>query len=125
MIADQLTKGMFNAPLREFLTSTTGGTGYGTGFSATQITLREILSGATGGDYGTQYTTTIGGKKGTYGNKFGDQVVANLKENGLMMAFNLIAIPVAFRVGKRVLAKSLINPVNRQIRMVGIRELKV
>ena len=50
---------------------------------------------------------------------------ANIKANGLMMAFNLIAIPVAFKVGRQVLAKPLINPVNRQIRALGVKGMKV
>jgi len=125
MMADAITKGMFNAPLREFLMSTTGGTGYKGSFSATQITLRELLSGITGGSYGTQYTTTIGGKKGTYGNTMGDQLMENLKSNGLTMAFNLLAIPIAFKVGKQFLAKPLINPINRQIRALGVKQVKV
>ena len=41
------------------------------------------------------------------------------------MAFNLIAIPVAFKVGRQVLAKPLINPVNRQIRALGVKGMKV
>ena len=124
MMADAITKGVFNADLRSFLMSDTGAA-YTSGTKMTQITLRELLSGATGGSYGTTYTATIGGKKGTYGNTISEQLMANLKSNGLMMAFNLLAIPIAFKVGKQVLAKPLINPMNRQIRALGVKQVKV
>ena len=124
LLADAITKGVFNADLRNFLMSTTGAAST-SGTKFTQITLRELLSGISGGSYDTQYTMTQGGKKSVYGNTISEQIMDNLKKNGLMLAFNLVAIPVAFRVGKRVLAKPLINPLNRQIRNMGVRELKV
>ena len=123
MMADAITKGVFNSDLRSFLMSEEAANTSGTKF--TQITLRELLSGATGGSYGTQYSMTQGGKKSTYGNTFSDQIMANIKANGLMMAFNLLAIPIAFKVGKQVLAKPLINPMNRQIRALGVKQVKV
>ena len=123
MIADAITKGVFNADLRSFLMEESAANTSGT--QHTQITLRELLSGSTGGSYGTQYTATVGGKKGTYGNTMSDQLMANIKKNGLMMAFHLLAIPIAFKVGKQVLAKPLINPMNRQIRALGVKQVKV
>ena len=124
MLADAITKGVFNADLRSFLMSEVGAANT-SGTKFTQITLRELLSGATTGDYGTTYSGTYQGKKSTYGNSIGEQIKANIKENGMMMAFNLIAIPIAFKVGKQVLAKPLINPVNRQIRALGVKQVKV
>jgi len=124
LIADAITKGVFNADLRSFLMSEVGAANT-SGTKFTQITLRELLSGATTGDYGTTYSATYQGKKSTYGNSIGEQIKANIKANGLMMAFNLIAIPVAFKVGRQVLAKPLINPVNRQIRALGVKGMKV
>jgi hypothetical protein len=123
VMADQVTKGLFNIDLRSFLMEQSAGTTSGT--QHTQITLRELLSGATGGSYGTTYTLTQGGRKGTYGNSFGEQIKANLKANGPQMAFNVIALPLAFKYGKRVLARPLINPTNRVIRSLGIKEVKV
>jgi hypothetical protein len=123
VMADQVTKGLFNIDLRSFLMEQSAGTTSGT--QHTQITLRELLSGATGGSYGTTYTLTQGGRKGTYGNSFGEQIKANLKANGPQMAFNVIALPLAFKYGKRVLARPLINPTNRLIRSLGIKEVKV
>jgi hypothetical protein len=124
LMADAITKGVFNADLRSFLMSEVGAANT-SGTKFTQITLRELLSGATGGDYGTQYSGTVGGKKSTYGNTFSDQIMANVKANGLMMAFNLLAIPIAFKIGKQVLSKPLINPMNRQIRALGVKQVKV
>ena len=124
MMADAITKGVFNADLRSFLMSEVGAANT-SGTKFTQITLRELLSGATTGDYGTTYSATYQGKKSTYRNSIGEQIKANIKENGMMMAFNLIAIPIAFKVGKQVLAKPLINPVNRQIRALGVKQVKV
>ena len=124
MIADAITKGVFNADLRSFLMSEVGAANT-SGTKFTQITLRELLSGVKTGDYGTQYSATYQGKKSTYGVGITEQLKANIKANGLMMAFNLIAIPVAFKVGRQVLAKPLINPVNRQIRALGVKGMKV
>ena len=124
MIADAITKGVFNADLRSFLMSEVGAANT-SGMKFTQITLRELLSGVKTGDYGTQYSATYQGKKSTYGLTIGEQLKANIKANGLMMAFNLIAIPVAFKVGRQVLAKPLINPVNMQIRALGVKGMKV
>jgi len=123
VMADQVTKGLFNIDLRSFLMEQSAGTTSGT--QHTQITLRELLSGATGGSYGTTYTGTVNGRKATYGNTFGDQIKANLKNNGAQMAFNVIALPLAFKYGKKVLSKPLINPTNRLIRSLGIKEVKV
>lgn len=124
VMADQVTKGLFNIDLRSFVMNESAGTTSGTKY--TQITLRELLSGATGGSYGTDYVATVGGRKGTYGNSFGEQIKANLKANGAQMAFNVIAIPFAFKFGKRALGKPLINPTNRIIRnTLGIKEVKV
>ena len=124
MIADVITKGVFNADLRSFLMSDVGAANT-SGTKFTQITLRELLSGATGGDYGTQYSAKYQGKKSTYGNTFAEQIKANLKANGMQMAFSLLAIPIAFKVGRQVLAKPLINPMNRQIRALGVKQVKV
>ena len=124
MIADAITKGVFNADLRSFLMSEVGAANT-SGTKFTQITLRELLSGVKTGDYGTQYSATYQGKKSIYGVGITEQLKANIKANGLMMAFNLIAIPVAFKVGRQVLAKPLINPVNRQIRALGVKGMKV
>jgi len=53
-----------------------------------------------------------------------DQLKENLKDRGLMMAVQLIAIPTAFRMG-RTLLRVPINQVNRAIAATGIKAVKI
>ena len=120
LIANAITQGMFNADLKTFFLSTDGGGHISSTTGRSTITLREIVSGITGGSYGTQgtYATTLpGGNKVnvTYGQSFGNQLKTNLNENGLQMVGSLIAIPIAFRVGSKLARKprALVNKVGK------------
>jgi len=120
LIANALTQGMFNADLKTFFMATDGGGHISSTSGRATITLREILSGVTGGSYGTQgtFTTTLptgATVKGTYGQSFGNQVKENLNENGLQMVGSLIAIPIAFKVGSKLAKKprALVNKVGK------------
>lgn len=56
------------------------------------------------------------------GDSFTDQVTRNFKKNWGTMAFQLIAIPTAFRVGK-MLARPGINQANRLLRQVKLERV--
>ena len=76
----------------------------------------------------------VGGSAGIYGPSAKSAGIAatipavmgrNLKKNVWPMAVQLVAIPVGFRIAKKYLRKPLINPVNRMVRQVGIKEVKL
>lgn len=126
LVAQAITQGMFNVDLRTFIMG--GGSAAGVNPTGGQmITASELLSGLTGGSAGTSgYMKTVGTTRGKYwGGSLGEQLTSNLKDNGAMLLFNLVAIPTGFKIAKRVLAKPLLNPINRQMRNLGIKEVKV
>ena len=45
----------------------------------------------------------------------------NLKEGAGMMVAQLIAIPIIFKYGRKILGKSLIRPANRLLAPAGVR----
>jgi len=124
LIANAITQGVFNADLKTFFMSTTGQDGsLGKLDAGNQVTLRELISGATGGSYGIAYaqgSTKAGGVQYMRtGTSLGDVVKENLNENGLRMVGSLIAIPIAFKVGGK-LAKKPRALVNKMGKMPGL-----
>jgi len=117
LIANAVTQGFFDVSLQDFLMSTTGGT-------RGQITGRELLSGITGGSFGTQYTerrAQIGGGS-TYssvGQPFGQQVRENLSNNGAAMIGQLILIPAGFKVFNKLTRKPR-STLNNALKMSGL-----
>ena len=91
------------------------------------ITGMELISGLTGGSAGTSGTMKgLGGQTVRFGDTLAGQLKTNIKDNGLNMMIQVVGIPLAFKYGKKVLAKPVINPVNRLIRNgLGVKELKV
>ena len=49
----------------------------------------------------------------------------NLKANGAMMLATVVATPIAFKLGKRLLNKPIILPANRMLKAAGIKEMKI
>jgi len=117
LIANAVTQGFFDVSLQDFLMSSTGGT-------RGQITGRELLSGITGGSFGTQYTerrAQIGGGS-TYssvGQPFGQQVRENLSNNGAAMIGQLILIPAGFKVFNKLTRKPR-STLNNALKMSGL-----
>ena len=117
LIANAVTQGFFDVSLQDFLMSTTGGT-------RGQITGRELLSGITGGSFGTIYTerrAQLGGGT-TYnsvGQPFGAQVRENLSNNGAAMIGQLILIPAGFKVFNKLTRKPR-STLNNALKMSGL-----
>jgi hypothetical protein len=110
--------GLFNSNLSDFITGKKDGVYRAGGDGASRLTLPEILGAgsiALGGNYGTSKTYT----------DLPTTMKENLTSNGQMMIAQVVGIPVAVRVLKKMLAKPLINPANRMIRRVGINEVKI
>jgi hypothetical protein len=119
LIANAITQGVFNSDLKTFFMNTDGGSG-NRASNLYQITLRELISGATGGSYGTQttmVTTTLNGqtRSSIVGGTLSEAIKQNLNDNGLQMVGSLIAIPIAFKVGSKLARKprALVNKVGK------------
>jgi len=114
MIASAVTQGFFNVNIGEFLLSQSS-------MSQSQITARELVSGLTGGSYGTM---TKGSTAGQYqlrptGMAFGDTVKSNLTANGGRMIVSLALIPAGFKVFNK-LTRQPRSMANQALKMTGL-----
>jgi len=126
MVANAVTQGLFNVDLKTFFMGGLTAEGvHATG--GRMITGKELLSGLTGGSAGTSGVMKgLGGTSMRFGDTLAGQLKTNIKDNGLNMMLQVVGIPLAFKYGKKILAKPVINPVNRLIRNgLGVKELKV
>jgi len=115
-----LTKGLFNNSIMGFIMPGT----YGTGVSWQQQTSAGMI-----GAYSTGNTLSLnefwGVGSGISGYKSPmEQMTENIKANGWQMAMKMVAIPIAFRVGKQ-LARPAINQTNRLIDNIGLKAVKI
>lgn len=123
MLANVGTKAAFGLSAYDFVTdgwtTATQGKAYGAG----QLSLHELI-------YGNATTTpklTLGGT--SYGgvgapalSSNTDVVVSNLQANWMPALIQSVAIPMGFRIGKRVLRKP-ISMGNKALKMAGIRSM--
>ena len=111
-----MSKGAFRLPLTTFLglnQKFPGGTN-----SSNEITLRELLDLAVGGD-GNIYPASFPGG-------FTEVMKSNLKANWVQMTTAAIAVPIMFKIGTKLLRKPVVQPMNRLIKMSGLgSEVKV
>lgn len=109
---------MFNTNLLTFLgiRQDFGGQ-YNAGNNSNEITARELLDLAMGGS---------GGITGTYWAGGLPQVLKmNLKANAPMMIASVVGIPLAFKVGTKLLRKPILTPANRMLKAAGLSGVKV
>ena len=52
-------------------------------------------------------------------------VKSNLKGQMPLLITATVGVPLAFKFGKQILAKPLLNPINRTLRLAGIKGVKV
>jgi len=116
MIASAVTKGFFNVNIGDFVMSTGA-------MNQNQITARELISGLTGGSYGTSGSLNINAGGGNYtiatGADFGTTVKENLSNNGGKMIASLVLIPVGFKVVSKLTSKPR-SMINRTAKMAGL-----
>jgi len=114
-VANAVVQATTGLDLYSFFTHPTGGSSF-------NISAKEMIQ------------SLVGGSAGIYGPSAKSAGIAatipavmgrNLKKNVWPMAVQLVAIPVGFRIAKKYLRKPLINPVNRMVRQVGIKEVKL
>jgi hypothetical protein len=88
-------------------------TSYGSGNSWT-LSAAELLKSAMGDD--SHMSSAWQGRGGVTA-----AIKHNLKSNGGMMVASLIAYPIIFKYGRKILGKSLIRPANRLLAPAGVR----
>jgi hypothetical protein len=116
LIANAVTQGFFNTSLQEFVSQSPG--------QMNQITARELISGITGGSFGTQGTLRTAKIGGGYqisatGSPFAQTVRDNLANNGAAMVGQLILIPAGFKVFTKLTRKPR-TTLNKALKMSGL-----
>ena len=121
IIANAVTKGVAGTNLIPFLTEgwlrdvtpgNMGGSGNSWTFSA-----KELIQGAISGDFGMSTAWDNQGIKAAF--------QKNMEENGYRALATVIATPIVFMLGKKVLSKPIIAPANRLLKSVGLKGVKV
>lgn len=119
IVANAATQAFFGTNLQAFLLDgwarpATTATNNSWELSMAEIVKGFIPGGAGFGQSGMgQWSNDVGG--------FGKAIAYNLKSaKGGQALATMVFAPIAFKVGKRVLAKPLINPVNKGLKQLGL-----
>lgn len=111
---------MFNVNLPTFLglRSDFGG-GMTAGNNSNEVTAKELLDALMGGSggVGSAYAASRGGLP--YALK------DNLRTNAPMLLTSMVVIPMAFKVGTKLLRKPILTPTNRLLMSAGLSGVKV
>lgn len=122
LVANAAILGLFGTNLPTFLTgkNVAGGFGANGNNNSWEITLPELGNMAMGGTGGIAGNFQYGGETGLMA-----AVRKNIKDNGWNAMTQIVAVPIAFKVGRKLLAKPLINPTNRVLKQVGLDGVKL
>ena len=114
LIANAITHGLFDTNLKTFILPHS--------WSPTaqwdnswEVTAQELFDALMGGKGGVADTFKYDGRGG-----LGAVIRRNIGTNGTSMLLQLITIPIAFKMGKKLLSKPIIRPANRMLKMAGI-----
>jgi len=113
VVANAVTKGLFDTNLRTFIMPNSSNVKQWD--NSWEITAPELVNLVLGG-VGGMDTKNWDLKKA---------VERNIKENGFQSLVTVVGAPIAFRIARRMLGKSIINPTNRMLRKVGVKEVKM
>lgn len=118
ILANAATRGVFGTNLIPFLTEgwlrpVTPGSQFGSG-NSWRFSAKELLDYAMGDK---SHMSQEWAQKG-----FGEAVKFNLKANGVESLMTMIAVPIAFRLGRQVLAKPR-REANKILKMSGVGNL--
>jgi hypothetical protein len=127
-VANSVTENLFNANAWNFFTDGwLGRSPSGATDNSYELSLYELVTGAIGLDaYSGSSTGTYGVSTSGRSSPGGtsayamQQIKNNLQQNGGKLFGTIIVAPVIAKVGKKLLAKPLINPVNRGLKKLGI-----
>lgn len=116
LIADAVSRGMFEVPLMTFLgirNDFPGGQN-----NSHELTLKELLNVAVGGSGAIHPGSFPDGLPGV--------LKRNLSQNWMAMSAAAVFIPIGFKIGTKLLRKPVIQPANRLLKMAGLgTEVKV
>lgn len=118
LIADAISRGLFNTNLLTFVgVRQDFSHGFTVGNNSNELTAKEIIDRLMGGR---------GGMGGTW-NEGGLPMVlkSNFRANGGMMLASVIGIPIAFKVGTKLLRKPILTPANRMLKAAGMTGVRV
>ena len=88
-----------------------------------RLTGREIVNGLMGGSGGIWKPTA---DKYGVDDTISGVMMHNIKQNAVPLALQMVAIPMAFRIGKKVLNPKVIRPLNKVIsQQLKVKELKI
>ena len=110
IIANAVTKGFFGTGLRDFVDLRPRGAN-----GSNQITLGELIGGQGFG----QASSYAGGAGGTMEGLM-TAIRYNFGQNGAQMLATMLLTPIAFKMGKKVLAKPVIRPARKALKMAGL-----
>ena len=113
VVANAVTKALFGTDLRTFVMPTESN--FKSWDNSWEVTGKELVNLALGGAGGMD--------RANY--NLPKAVKQNIQANGTQSLMTIVAAPIAFKMARRVLAKPLINPANKVLRSVGIKEVKV
>jgi len=119
IIANGVSMGVFRVDLPTFFGFAQNFQGgYNAGNNSNELTLKEIWARMRGGD---------GGMSKTWRDAGGIPAVlqSNIKNQLPMILGVTIGVPIAFKFGKQLLSKPIINPINRTLKLAGIKGVKV
>jgi hypothetical protein len=129
IIANGVSQGLFNTNLATFtgLSSDFSGGGNMDGSNnSDELTAKEIISGITGWTIGGRGTGIYTAGTSSWSGSIGQVVAANAKNNMFGLIGTVVFVPIAFKLGKKVLGKPIINPLNRALKAVGVaKDVKV
>ena len=129
VVASAATKAFFGTDLLSFLLDgwarpVTGNTSPGSYAGGTnnswELSAAELVRGIIPGGQGFGQSGQGQWTDNTMG--VGRAIARNLRQNPQAI-MTMVLAPVAFKVGKKVLAKPLINPLNRGIKMLGAQSI--
>ena len=131
VLGNAVTQGLFNTNMVEFVTGRIGSNpssvASGSVFFSDQITLPELLgaglgrmTGEEGGPMGTAgYGGVVPFAGGPEIKNFSDQVMQNVRNNGVQMMTTLVVAPIAFKVFSKLSSKPR-REFNKLARNVGL-----
>jgi len=119
LVANAAIRGLFDTNIGTFITgkNIAGGFGDNARNNSNEVTLPELgnlLMGGSGGIY-----------EGSFPGGLPQVIKSNIKRNGFDSLVSMVTIPLMFKVGRKVLAKPLINPTNRALKSIGLKEVKL
>ena len=111
ILANVLSEYSTGLNLWNFITSDES-SGFTTTSSAGRVTLNELISRGNKVHFGTDKTEF--------------QIIwENMKTNGWRIAGSMVLIPVGFNVAKKLLAKPIIRPANKALKMANLKDVKL